>query len=217
PIDLDVLLHEVVDLSSCPSTHVYLFSLSSLSNNIRKVTVGSVINWIFKRYKFGTYSAAATPRNPIPNASPVCFILEEARTMIPAGRDEETSSSSHLCRSAVRAIAFEGRKYNLGFVLVSQKPRSVDEACASQANTFIIHQLKSPDDNRYVSSVTEGMTSEELKIINSLGQGRAIVSGTAVKTSVLVRVRVRNSLEGMEKPRPVTMLTEKIERLKKSL
>ncbi|MFX1536015.1 MAG: ATP-binding protein [Promethearchaeota archaeon] len=216
-VDLDVLLHEVVDLSSSPFTHVYIFSLSSLSNSVRKVVVGSVISWIFRRYKFGIYSAAPTPRNPVPNAVPVCFFLEEARSMIPAGRDDESTASTRLSRSAVRAIAFEGRKYNLGFVLVSQKPRSVDEACASQANTFIIHQLKSPDDQRYVSSVTEGMTAEELRIINSLGQGRAIVSGTAVKTSVLVKVRSRDSLEGMEKPRPVTMITKKIDQLKKRL
>lgn len=125
-------------------SRLYLITSEKYWLDLLLAAFSSIINLVL-------YSAAPSTRSPIPNASPVCFVLEEARTMIPSGRDDETSSSSLLCRSTVRAIAFEGRKYNLGFVLVSQKPRSVDEACASQANTFIIHQLKSPDDLKYVS------------------------------------------------------------------
>ena len=108
-----------------------------------------------------------------------------------------------MARRAMRELAYEGRKFSLGFGLISQKPSTVDPEVVSQSNTFILHQLKSPDDQEYVRNVTESMSRDELDMVKSLGTGRAIVAGIAVESPVLMRVFFRYSREGIEEPAPI--------------
>lgn len=79
----------------------------------------------------------------------------------------------------------------------------MDPEVVSQSNTFILHQLKSPDDQEYVRNVTESMSRDELELVKSLGTGRAIVAGLAVQSPVLLRVYPRYSQEGIQEPTPV--------------
>ncbi|HYT46207.1 MAG TPA: hypothetical protein VEP90_28015, partial [Methylomirabilota bacterium] len=88
----------------------------------------------------------------------------------------------------------------------------------SQSNTFILHQLKSPDDQEYVRSVTESMSRDELEMIKSLGTGRAIVAGLAVQSPVLLRVYPRYSQEGIQEPTPVQdALHDEVENIRQQL
>jgi hypothetical protein len=47
------------------------------------------------------------------------------------------------------------------------------------------------------------MSKDELEMVKSLGTGRAIVAGVAVKSPVLMRVYFRYSEEGIEEPTPI--------------
>ncbi len=111
--------------------------------------------------------------------------------------------SGAMARRAMRELAYEGRKFSLGFGLISQKPSTIDAEVVSQSNTFVLHQLKSPDDQAYVRAVTESMSEDELNMVKSLGTGRAIVAGVAVQSPVLLRVYFRHSEEGIEEPTPI--------------
>jgi len=118
----------------------------------------------------------------------------------------------------MRELAYEGRKFSIGFGLISQKPSTVDPEVVSQSNTFILHQLKSPDDQEYVRSVTESMSRDELEMIKSLGTGRAIVAGLAVQSPVLLRVYPRYSQEGIQEPTPVQdALHDEVENIRQQL
>jgi len=202
PFDLEDLAESVVDRDECRDEPVFRLSLSDLSAKLRKVTVYGVVEYLFRRYKYGEYRVRESEAGPA-NALPVLFVLEEARSLIPNTSSESDDVAGNLARSAMRRIANEGRKFSLGFGVVSQKPSTVDQEVASQANTFILHQLKSPDDQRYVRKVTESMAEEELDMIPSLGTGRAVVSGLAVQSPVLLDVSFRHSEEGIEAPTPI--------------
>lgn len=175
-----------------------------------------VVTYCFRAFKFGGYRATPRERQPV-NAYPVLFVLEEARSLIPKSSSDEVDVSAKLARRALREIAYEGRKFSLGFGLISQKPSTVDPEVVSQSNTFILHQLKSPDDQKYVRDVTEGMSEDELEMVKSLGKGRAIVTGTAVNPSVLLRVYFRYSAEGIQEPTPIEDELSSIRQIRRQL
>lgn len=201
-INLDTFFSQVVERRTAHPQTVYRLSLTNLSSNLRKAMVYGIVTYCFRKFKFGDYHA--TPKQgQAPNAYPILFVLEEARSLIPKSSSDDIDVSGKLARRAMREIAYEGRKFSLGFGLISQKPSTVDSEVVSQANTFILHQLKSPDDQRYVRDVTEGMSDDELEMVKSLGKGRAIVTGTAVNSSVLLRVYFRYSAEGIQEPTPI--------------
>lgn len=202
-VDLESLMGNIVDINGCRSESVYRISLSDLSSNLRKATVFGIIEYFFRRFKYGGYRVRSTEERSA-NAHPLLFVLEEARSLIPSSPASEVEDTSgDLARRAMRKIAYEGRKFSLGYGIISQKPSTVDKEVTSQSNTFILHQLKSPDDQQYVRDVTESMSEEELEMISELGTGRALVSGLAIKSPVLLDVFFRYSAEGVEAPTPI--------------
>lgn len=224
PLDFQVFFRQVADrtvntqtnqLYSTPQT-VYRLSLTDLSSNLRKAMVYGVVTYFFRSFKFGGYRT-----NPTSNqrrAYPILFVLEEARALIPkpTGMQDDDVSGA-LARRAMRELAYEGRKFSLGFGLISQKPSTVDQEVVSQANTFILHQLKSPDDQEYVRSVTESMSRDELDMVKSIGTGRAIVAGVAIKSPVLLNVYFRHSEEGIREPAPLADELESVDRIRQQL
>ncbi|MDJ0745248.1 MAG: ATP-binding protein [Xenococcaceae cyanobacterium MO_167.B27] len=217
PLDLEDFFKQVADRNTATPESVFRLSLTNLSSNLRKAMVYGVVTYFFRSFKFHGYRATPRDGNPA-NAYSTLFILEEARSLIPksSGMNEIDIAGSQA-RKALREIAYEGRKFSLGFGIISQKPSSIDPEVVSQSNTFILHQLKSPDDQRYVRDVTEGMSAEELEMVKSLGTGRAIVTGVAVKSPVLLRVYPRYSEEGIREPAPIADELSSIEQIRNDL
>ena len=202
-LDIARFFTQVADTSAALPQTVYRLSMTDLSSNLRKAMVYGIVTYFFRSFKFGGFRAASRG-NQAANAYPVLFVLEEARALIPKSSGiQDVDASGALARRAMRELAYEGRKFSLGFGLISQKPSTVDQEVVSQSNTFILHQLKSPDDQDYVRSVTESMSREELEMVKSLGTGRAIVAGVAVQSPVLLRVYQRYSEEGIQEPTPI--------------
>ena len=151
---------------------------------------------------------------------PLLFILEEARSLIPSKATAEKDYAGWLAVTALRDLAYEGRKFKLSYGLISQKPSTVDEEVSSQCNTLILHRLKSPDDQEYVRKVTEGLTKVEIDMLKNIDTGKAVITGTAITSTILVKVSKRYSEEGIEEPKPLseeTDMTKEIETLKDAL
>jgi hypothetical protein len=203
PLDFENFFLAMADRVNAQPQNVARLSLTDLSSNLRKAMVYGVVTYFFRRFKFGGFRARAMDGQAA-NAYPVLFVLEEARSLIPraSGADDDDVAGM-AARQAMRELAYEGRKFSLGFGLVSQKPSTVDPEVASQSNTFILHQLKSPDDQEYVRAVTESMSRDELDLVKSLGTGRTIVAGVAVQSPVLLHVAFRHSEEGIKEPTPI--------------
>ncbi len=217
PLDLEQFFRMVaVRQSALPQT-VYRLSLSDLSGNLRKAMVYGVVTYFFRQFKFRGFRARQQGDQPA-NAYPTLFVLEEARSLIPRSSGiDDTDVAGKQARDAMRELAYEGRKFSLGFGLISQKPSTIDPEVVSQSNTFILHQLKSPDDQEYVRAVTESMSKDELDMVKSLGTGRAIVAGVAVQSPVLLRVYFRYSQEGIEEPAPIRDALASVNGIRNSL
>jgi uncharacterized protein len=203
PLDFEQFFTRVADRQNGRAQTIHRISMTDLPSNLRKALVYGVVTYFFRSFKFGGNRARFQNNQP-PNAYPILFVLEEARSLIPKSSGvEDADVSGGLARRAMRELAYEGRKFSLGFGIISQKPSTVDPEVVSQCNTFILHQLKSPDDQSYVRSVTESMSQEELDMIKELGTGRAIVAGVAIKSPVLLRIDRRCSADGIQEPTPI--------------
>lgn len=216
PIDFETLFQEVADKNTAKPQAVYRLSLTDLSSNLRKAMVYGVVTYFFRSFKFRDYRVRPTGSQKPAHA--VLFVLEEARSLIPKSTGiEDNDVAGSLARRAMREVAYEGRKFSIGYGLISQKPSTVDQEVVSQANTFILHQLKSPDDQEYVRAVTESMSRDELDMVKSLGTGRAIVAGIAVQSPVLLRVYPRYSAEGIQEPTPIQDALSSVTQIRQQL
>jgi hypothetical protein len=216
-LDFEQFFQQVADKAQGKPQNVYRLSLTDLSSNLRKAMVYGVVTYFFRSFKYKGYRASQRGDQPA-SAYPILFVLEEARALIPKSTGlDDVDTSGKLARRAMRELAYEGRKFSLGYGLISQKPSTVDQEVVSQANTFILHQLKSPDDQEYVRAVTESMSRDELEMVKSLGTGRAIVAGVAVQSPVLLRVYPRFSQEGIQEPTPIKDTLGSVDQIRQQL
>lgn len=88
-----------------------------------------------------------------------------------------------------RQIAQEGRKFNVGLILISQRPSRLDETTLSQCNSFIIMRMVNPADQNFVRRVIETLGEDEANLLPDLDVGEAILSGQLINFPVLVRIK----------------------------
>ncbi|MEM4540997.1 MAG: ATP-binding protein [Archaeoglobaceae archaeon] len=86
-------------------------------------------------------------------------------------------------------IAREGRKFGIGFGIVSQRPKRISEDILSQCNTKIVLRIVEPNDQRYVQQASEQISEDLLSDIASLGVGEAVVVGPAVKIPAAIKIK----------------------------
>ncbi|MFC2133902.1 ATP-binding protein [Bacteroidota bacterium] len=126
-------------------------------------------------------------KNEVP---PFFLVLEEAHNFCPERSFGESKSSQIL-----RTIASEGRKFGLGFCVITQRPARVDKSVLSQCTTQIILKVTNPNDLKAISNSVEGITSESESEIQNLPIGTALVSGV-VDIPLFVNIRPRKSKHG---------------------
>jgi hypothetical protein len=114
--------------------------------------------------------------NPERDRFPILLVLEEAHNYVP----NRVDSRFNAARSAVERIAKEGRKYGIGTIIVSQRPKELSETVLSQCNNFIAMRLSNPDDQDYVRRLVPDSLSGILNMLPSLRTGEALVLGDAV-------------------------------------
>ena len=112
---------------------------------------------------------------------PVLVVIEEAHVLIP--KDEASLTKTWASR-----IAREGRKFGVGLVLVSQRPKGLDPNVLSQTNNKIILRIVEPTDQRYVQQASEQLSEDLLSLLPDLNPGEAVVLGSMVKIPALVKI-----------------------------
>jgi len=118
---------------------------------------------------------------------PALIIVEEAHNFAPRGNHEISTVS----RSILRKIAREGRKFGVGLCIVSQRPNKLDADILSQCNTQIIMKIVNPSDQEYIRQSVESVTEDIVRDLPSLSRGEAIVSGSATRVAVPVKIKRR--------------------------
>ena len=155
--------------------HVNVVDLSKVDRDAADVVVSHMLRILLAERKKHRVSGAS--RVPYP----VLLVIEEAHILAP--RDEDTLSKYWLAR-----IAREGRKFGLGLVIVSQRPKNIDADILSQANTMIILKIVEPSDQRYIQAASERLSDDLLAHLPSLNIGEAIIVGPAIRIPALVKI-----------------------------
>ena len=141
-------------------------------------SVGVVVSVVSRVvYKFNFW-------NPDRRKFPILMVFEEAHNYIP-NRPESKFSSA---RTAVERLAKEGRKYGIGIIVVSQRPKELSETVISQCNTFIAMRLTNPEDQNYVRRLVPDSLAGLMAMLPSLRTGEALIVGDSVvmPTRVLI-------------------------------
>ncbi len=117
---------------------------------------------------------------------PIILALEEAQNYIPEKNKKDKESIS---KKVFERIAREGRKYGISLLVSSQRPFELSKTVLSQCNSFIIHRLQNPEDQKYVRQLVSSANEDILQQLPILPQQHAIIMGDAVRTPVQVKIR----------------------------
>jgi hypothetical protein len=117
---------------------------------------------------------------------PVLLLLEEAHNFAPA---HAATSAEQRAITTTKQIAQEGRKFNVGLILISQRPSRLDETTLAMCNSYIIMRMLNPADQNFVRRVVETLGEDEARILPDLDVGEAILSGQLVNFPVLARIK----------------------------
>jgi DNA helicase HerA-like ATPase len=123
---------------------------------------------------------------------PVFSLMEEGHRFAPEGNARSLG--------IMRTILSEGRKFGFGIGIISQRPSKVDDDVLSQCGTQVIMQLKNPNDQQAIRQSVESAGESVLSELPGLTPGQAVISGDAMNTPVLVKVRERYTKHGASSP-----------------
>jgi hypothetical protein len=160
-----------------------IIDLQGLSDEARQIIVGLLSSEILDQ--------AASKTDPI---RPCFIVYEEGHNFAPA-------DGSSMSRGVIKKIAAEGRKFGVGFAIISQRPSKLDPDVTSQCNTLITMRIKNPDDQRFIVKSTEQLSQADIDELPALSTGEALISGRSIPAPLLVRVGTKALIHGGESPR----------------
>ncbi len=126
--------------------------------------------------------------NPERDRFPILLVLEEAHNYVPNRNDFRLQAA----KSAIERITKEGRKYGVGTIIVSQRPKELSETVLSQCNSFIAMRLTNPDDQAYVRKLVPDSLSGLMDMLPSLRTGEALILGDCVALPTRVMIDCPN-------------------------
>ena len=124
---------------------------------------------------------------------PVFMVYEEGHNFAPAG-------APSLSRNIIKRIASEGRKFGVGFAIVSQRPSKLDPDVTSQCNTLIVMRLKNPDDQHFIVRASDMLSRHDIDELPALSTGEALVSGRSIPAPLLIKIGLKALEHGGESP-----------------
>jgi len=122
--------------------------------------------------------------------------LEEAHTIIPEwnfiGIDDKRASS---LVNSIGQIALQGRKYNVGFIVIAQRTANVSKTVLTQCNSVIAFQQFDRTSSDFLGNY---MGSDFVGALTRLKQRHAIAVGKAFRGGIPVIFEVPH----IEEPKP---------------
>lgn len=128
---------------------------------------------------------------------PIVIVLEEAQNYIP---ERSKGDRESIAKQVFERIAREGRKYGVSLLVSSQRPSELSRTVLSQCNSFIIHRLQNPEDQRYVRQLVSAANEDILQQLPILPQQHVIVMGDAVRTPVQAKMNNANPTPNSNNP-----------------
>ena len=112
----------------------------------------------------------------------VCVVLEEAHTIIPEWNFVGIADkSSQSLLNSIAQIALQGRKYDVGLLVIAQRTANVSKTVLTQCNTIISFQEFDKTSSEFLSNYFgQGIAS----VLPNLKFRQAIAAGKALKSNV---------------------------------
>ncbi|MEZ5428997.1 MAG: ATP-binding protein [Pyrinomonadaceae bacterium] len=166
-----------------------ILQLSDIEQHEQQVIVGTLLRRVNKARMLTVRQEVASGENFL--NYPVFTLLEEAHRFAPAG-------ASVVSTNILKQILSEGRKFGVGIGLITQRPGKLDQDVLSQCMTQVIMRIVNPIDQQTVAQSVEGAGRAMLAELPALTKGQAVISGVAVNTPVMCRIRPRLTTHGGE-------------------
>jgi len=126
----------------------------------------------------------------------ICIVLEEAHTVIPEWNFSGVSDKvSQPLLNSIAQIALQGRKYNVGLLVIAQRTANVSKTILTQCNTIISFQEFDKTSSDFLSNY---FGQEITKSLPKLKFRQAIVAGKALKSNVPMIFEVPEIIEADE-------------------
>jgi hypothetical protein len=129
---------------------------------------------------------------------PIVIALEEAQNYIPEKNNGDRES---IAKKVFERIAREGRKYGISLLVTSQRPSELSKTVLSQCNSFIIHRLQNPEDQKYVRQLVSAANEDILQQLPILPQQHVIIMGDAVRTPVQAKMNTADPRPNSHNPK----------------
>lgn len=128
-------------------------------------------------------------------ARQVMIVLEEAHTIVPEVFGSGFDSETQYVVSRIRQIAFQGRNYGVGLMIVTQRTALVSKTILSQCNTFFTHTLIDQTSLTFLESV---YSSQHTRLIPNLRKFEYLAYGKALKAErpIVLRREFEQSKKG---------------------
>lgn len=175
-------ISELVGKPADKRGRLIIIDLQGLSDTAKQIITALVCSEVL--------SAASNKTDPV---RPTFLVFEEGHSFAPA-------ADSAVSRRVIKKIAAEGRKFGVGFAIVSQRPSKLDPDVTSQCNTLITMRLKNPDDQRFIAKTSDMISAADIDELPSLSTGEALIVGRSIVAPLLVKVGPKALLHGGESP-----------------
>lgn len=125
----------------------------------------------------------------------ILIVIEEAHTIIPewnfTGSNDKTSQS---VINAISQIALQGRKYDIGFMVIGQRTANISKTILTQCNTMICFQAFDDTNFNFLGNY---IGKEMAMTLPAMKKYHAIIAGKALKSDLPLIVDVaRNNTNG---------------------
>ena len=117
------------------------------------------------------------------------LIIDEAHNILNADYRNRGDDWQDYRLSVFEEIIKEGRKFGFYLTLSSQRPADISPTILSQTHNYFIHRLVNDRDLRMLENTMPTLDRSSFRMIPSLGQGEAIITGNAMKVPVFVKVK----------------------------
>ena len=112
----------------------------------------------------------------------LCIVLEEAHTIIPEWNfASDSNKNSQASMNAISQIALQGRKYNVGLLVIAQRTANVSKTVLTQCNSIVSF---TEYDNTSIDFLANYYGDSIAHILPSLKFRQAVAAGKAFSSTV---------------------------------
>lgn len=129
----------------------------------------------------------------------LCIVLEEAHTVVPEfnflGVSERQASA---LVNNISQIALQGRKYDIGFIIIAQRTANVSKTVLTQCNSVLAFRQF---DKTGIDFLSNYMGTEMASALPDLKQFQAVAVGKAFRSGVPLIVQIPDLVEPEAEPK----------------